>query len=81
MVLNSLRSQASKATSTVILMMKMDQGWVVPRAKGVNMTKDITQDSMIMFRVRCSRLNVNPLFLFNALRSKLKPVCRSIENR
>ena len=76
-----LRSQQTKATITVILIMKMDQGWVVPKAKGVNITKDIKQNSMIMFRVRCSRLNVKPLFLFNVLGSKLKPTFRSIENR
>ena len=56
--LRSLRSQASKATTTVILMMKIDQGWVVPRAKGVNITKDIKQSSMIMFDTRSRVFNV-----------------------
>jgi hypothetical protein len=46
---NSLISQASKATATAIRIINMDQGWTVPNANGVNINRKIRQDSMIMF--------------------------------
>ncbi|RLE12592.1 hypothetical protein DRI96_04275 [Candidatus Aerophobetes bacterium] len=74
-----LNSQASRATTTVILIMKMDQGWTVPSIIGVEIRRKMRQDSIIMFNVRgsmfdvlCSTLKPLKVFSFYVLRSKLK---------